>query len=424
MCLILHGLGHITIKLMFEQIWPVLEDNELRFLECYDFVFRVHSPETLRHLYILSPQGAYAHVFDLLDDIDVKQCDWPVNVLAGAKNGSKTVEFDGTEKFEATRLKPQIKRTGWLYPQPSADPSHLKGVAAFVSTEMSMAKIEFKNNQELCRFSPEDAGSTTYWMRLAYKPKVIHRAAPIAFDPQGMSKPIFRIQPCQILSPDLVLSHLSDQLAFLEKKPSMKEGAIKAREEALTRRFYSEESSTRIEDHRITLITTPEFMVSNTMAEGACGTLGVQDVSNNALARKWFMGAKHYATNDALTLARSVFRYLREWGLHVADAKSKEAITAALAPDQHPNISHIVEGLCRLGLIFETGRKGYYSLNEERRDSPLANALAGYGELDSPAITKACRDVFYGSLPIPYRDPTENSRFAAKGGRIHFDLAY
>jgi hypothetical protein len=426
MCLVLHGPGHITIKLMFEQIWPKIRDGKLVFLECYDFILRSHSSEPLRKLYVLSPHGAgeKTPLFQLKNAVEIEHCNWAVEANPIGETGTWHVEFDGADPYEVTRLQPRIERTGWLIPQPNASQLQVKAQAAFVATGMTIAKLKFENQQQILQYDPKNSGRTTYWLRLAYEPAVNHQTAPIEFGSvEKSTRPLFQIQPCVVLNPSALLSQLGDDLSELTDNENLREGAILAKQEALERRFLCPGTSTRVEDQRINLVTTRDFMVCNTVAEGACSTLGVQDVPrSHALARKWFMGAKHYPTNDPLTLARAVSRYISEWALHYDGAKSKEAVTAALAPEQHPNISHVVEALRQLGLIAEA--KGYYYLNETMPDAGLINALAGYGSLDEPAITKACRDLLYGSLPIPGRTAGDRSRFSPKGGRIHYDLVY
>ncbi len=43
MCLIVHADANLTIKMLYEQLWPQVVDGKLQFLECYDIVFRSHT---------------------------------------------------------------------------------------------------------------------------------------------------------------------------------------------------------------------------------------------------------------------------------------------------------------------------------------------------------------------------------------------
>ena len=422
MCLILHANGHLTVKVLLEQIWPMVRNGQVQFLECYDFIFRSHSPEPLDRLYILSPQSAGdTQIFVLQKDSETTYCDWPLGITTSPDQPKVCVlriPSLSAEDYGVTRLYPQIDKPTWLK---SVTPAS----ATFTITQMTMSKLTFKD-QCIRQFDKSKPNETTYWLRLAYFPKIIHRMPkPTIFGPLN-GPATLNIWPCEVLSPSEVLRHLENQLDVLsELHPDGARGAYDA---ALMNGFCSPATSTRVEDHRISFVTDRHFMLFNTVVEGPCGFLGAQQITPKEprLVRTWFNGAKYYPANDALSMTRLVYKYLRESALNEKDAKTKEAISSAIAPDSHSNVSHIVEALRKLDYVQEvTDRKGWYFIKPPLLDDGqlfLANPT-GAEEYDFGKRDGVIRNALYGELPLPDRN-TGTTRFEMKGVRLHCDLAF
>jgi hypothetical protein len=419
MCIAIHSAGHLTIKLLIEQIWPILIDGSVQFLQCYDIVFRSHSDQPLDRLYVLSPQS---EAFSLKKE--VKHCDWPYECeqVSTAAEDRFILQVPGLThlKLETTKLNPVVETPNWLKVPNEA-------TAAFTLTNMTMAKLKF--HRKLERYSAARSGETTYWLRLAYIPKFTHRIQnAISFGKD------LKVRPYEILSPNEVLRALNNQLNTLATHATKGRTATEAaKKQIFSERYYSPGTSTRIEDHRISLVMDPKFMVTNVLAEGACGFLGVQEPSSKKghLVRSWFYGAKYYPANDPVTLAQMVYKYMVNWAANEVDGKTKEAISSAVAPEHHRNVSHVVEGLRKLGLVAEVNsRPGYYYLGRESdsdeigqlRSLFLAEPYEGE-EIDFGARDKRVRDCLYGTMEVPNRSG-EQSRFEPRGLRLHFDLLY
>jgi hypothetical protein len=267
-------------------------------------------------------------------------------------------------------------------------------------------------------FDHERSAETTYWLRLAFQPHVAHRVEkPIHFLNQ------FRIQPCEILSPSAVLADLEEKLTALQLDNQWSAHGKQGLETIVTNIFRKENTSTRIEEHRISIVTDEKFWVCNPHVEGSCGFLDVQSVpGQQPIARTWFAGANSYPASDPLTMTRSVYEYLRDWAPEPAHAKSMEQISAAVSPNNHNNVSHIVEVLCASKRADRTGEGTFFFL------SPVVPFLLRSGaEMHDASMADegiALRNLLYGRMTVRNSQTTVISEFKFKGFRVTFDLAF
>lgn len=430
MCLILHSRAHLTVKLLQEQIWPHFERDgksgalKLSFLECYDFIVRSHAKEAISHLFILSPHSPSGKhgIFKLKRHEEITFCDWGVRGSGGATGGPITVKA-GELSYRVTRLSPKLSR-------PEGLQTNFQAGTALGTTGMTVLIVTFEEGELVQPFDRNNPSATTYWIRLAFCPNVLHRPTePMKFGQPG-GCPALLLRTCSIYSPNLVVERLDSELELLAAGGPTADGAKDARKMLLDDLFKSKRTSTRIEDHRITLVTSPDFLVMNMMAEGACTFMGIEHVAadeKSHIARTWLTGAAYDATNDALFMAKLVYRYLREWARNPKDAKTKEAITSAVAPNNHANVSHVVESLRGLGFLQEHSEwKGYYWIKEPMiEDGKLFLGDSGpQQELDLGARDGEIRAALYGSIPVAVEGRTETSRFVQRGLKIHYDLAF
>jgi len=430
MCLVFHSNGHLTIKVLWEQIWLTVRDETLEILECYDLVFRFHGPATSTdRLQILSPhRPQQGEVFALSGGLT--SFDWAFTATPlDPGRGRFRIDFAGPPyeaplEFEVTRLYPRLRQTDWLAGAPPND----TGAALFWGTEMTLAEILFDDGATIGKFDPDRAGETTYWLRLAFAPRVNHLTPqPIEFGPPG--KPLFfHVQPCFVLSPNQVLNLLESKLNFLaENVPYFRAGVLRAKTEIFANIFAARSTSTCVEDHRISLLTGSESLILNTSIDGECGFVGVNAVGLTPpirLTRTWFHGAKYYLYSDPITLVRAVYKYLRNFARTAGDAKSKEAISSALSCGSHENVSHVTDALEKWGFI-KCPRDGFYCIVEPplEDDQLFLKRVEGADELDLKSRGQEFRDDLYGELSVhPAAIPP--SRFRPRGFRLFFDLAF
>ena len=206
----------------------------------------------------------------------------------------------------------------------------------------------------------------------------------------------------------------------MAQSPRFRQVAEELERVVLQETFRREGTSTRVEDHRISLITDEQVLVLNPHVEGQCGFVGVHPVANTdspAIARTFYSGANHYPISDPVTMARLVYAYLRDWAYNPADAKTKEQVTAAVAPDFHSNVSHVVEALVKLEFLLSPA-SGVFCFNKRMQTPSFLQQPSGDGEIDLGPSAKETRKRLYGSIDSP------PSRFSAKSFRIHFDLGF
>ena len=427
MCLIVHSDGHLTIKVLYEQIWPQVVNGDVKIKECYDLVVRSTSDAEFDSLLMLSPQRAPqgAGVFQLLQD--QPELSWILkdNEPVSAHADRRKISFvspanEPPSEFEVTPLWPVLEPVDWI----AAAPANDRAVGAFAGTNMTLGKILFADGGKIRRFDPKDPGGTTYWIRLVYEPEVQHLTVdPIGFGAPG-DEPIFRVRPCCILCPQQVINWLSASLEFLANTRVFPEDAARTTSTKVLRDgFWKPGTSSRIEDHRISVVTGDDCIVFNTNVEGDCGFLTAGNADEHKvgspLTRTWYSGSRHYPQSDPLTMLQLIYAYLKQWATVGTDAKTKEQISAAHAFQSHANVSFVVEGMLKLGLIKCLPEGRYYV------ESPLDGAKLCpdnderiLGNRDSEA-----RTYLYGELPITAAS-SPPSRFKYKGFRVFFDMAF
>jgi hypothetical protein len=438
MCLVVGSDGHLTIKVMYEQVWPRLHDGTVEFTHCYDLILRSHGDDNLKELHILSPhsvgvleQGGPA-IFNLLNGTETRVCDW---ILGGSEalqssDGTYKLRFASLSDeqplaFRATRLKPVIAEPQWIS---NHDLPHVS--AAFLGTGMTMAVITFKDGQEIRKYAPERESETTYWLRLAFRPVCTHDVkVPIAFG-RPDDAPLFHIQPTKIRSPEAILNDLLLELETVERdgKSPLPDGARRA-VRILDETFRREGTSTRIENNRISVVTDGQFWVSSPLATGLCGFVGVAPIraesAETRIAHMWFAGASSFEKSDALAMARLIYLYLRDWALNETNAKTKEQITSAIGPDYHENISHVVEALVELKYL-HTPKAGYFAIIKPAlaEDALFLKRTTGSEEVDLSSRDNEIRRCLYGSLAVPGQDRHRRSKFRPSSFKIQYDLVF
>lgn len=434
MCLVLHSDGHMTIKMLYEQIWPKLSNGRPEFVECYDIVFRWHSDTAFEKLYILSPhqEGAGNGVFTLVPDAALSHCDWVFVKKEPTPNKSDQLKlgFVGPIEqplleFDVTCLGPELRQSMW-YDEPSIG---TRAQAAFQGTGMTLSEVHFKSQTPVRKYDPRDPAGTTYYFRLAFQPVIQHLTEEaIPFSP-GDREALFFVQPCAIMSPWWVLKKLGTDLDRLGAETRFGKAANRAKSGILDGIFARQRTSTRVEDHRISLVTSPNFLVLNSSVRGECTPLVIEprELGKPAgLIRSCAAGANYHPHSDPLTLAREVYRYLRETAVNAADAKTKEAISSALACHSHYNVSHVVEALKALDLVKNASEKeNYYMINSPAlQDEKLfLQRVYGMDEVDLGTRDQEIRNRLYGEIDVPTR-PREVSRFQYEGFSIFYDLAF
>jgi hypothetical protein len=422
--------------LLFEQVWAVVARGEsdkephLSFLECYDIILRNYSEREIEYLNILSPQStssAEPGCFKLIDDSLVPQCRWNrvVKSPTDPSDRTQTVRFHGTNRFVVTPLRPRLSLHPWMQCEPGS--THDFAVTVFRATNRTLASLSFEDDAKIAQFDPEHPEQTTYWIRFAYRPQVVHRVSrPLRFG-------CYLVQPCEILSPGEVLADLDSRLTFLADDCELREPADEAREAVLHRIFSSHKASLRVEDHRISVITEGNIQLHNPIVEGPCSVLGIQQLKTRtntadrepAVIRSWLLGAANYPLEDPLHMARAVYRHLVQYGGPYG--KTKEELSAAVAFQSHANVSHVVEALVQLKFVERVpNAEKCFRLDKEMPPThpllalePNSQDWQEMGYLFLPFL-----DALYGKLPVPGRPPSDASSFTPKSVRIHFELAY
>jgi hypothetical protein len=117
MCLIIHAHGHITVKVLLEQLWPMFDQNKsLTFLHRYDFIIRSHSEKPLDRLYILSAQWAPKGKTLSLEQPSsrmIRLTDWIITEEPGATGATeRTVRVDANSIFQVRQLVPKLSLPG------------------------------------------------------------------------------------------------------------------------------------------------------------------------------------------------------------------------------------------------------------------------------------------------------------------------
>lgn len=443
MCLILRGDGHLTAKIIVEQIWPqITTHGKLEFLECYDFILRNHGTESLTGLDILSPQNLHTKKKTIkkpVTDGIVEKCDWVrgfAPLATDEETGIAKLKFIFTEDaYRAKAINYQLRES----PTWNLDDSQPPARGILAQTGMTTARLEFEDEHRMEPFCPDRSDQTTYWIRIALKPTINHRITP----PLAFGSDTLQIQPCEILSADQVLSICRDKLnVWAENSESpVQESAVAARRLLLDETFESPDSSLRVESHFLSLVTGRKFMQTNMMVEGPCGFLGVQDpygMSESpiakeykerqpAMSRTWYMGGSHYRSNDPFELARLVCRHLKDFA---GPGKTKEMISTAVAHDQHRNVCHVVEALKDRGVLDCDKDSDTYRIREPDRfitpfdGNPLGTKDGNFTPFDEWDKYAFFADVLFGQLGSDQVNPHRDSRFEPKGARIHYDLLF
>lgn len=300
MCLLIHADGHINVKMLHEQIWPRLENGRLKVVECYDVVFRCHSKKALDRLFVLSP-----HKIDcLLLGAEYDECKWIFQdgvKRDQSRHGMPTLRFYSFPNapamaFDVTELRPQFRLPSWL--EDNSDEA-----AVFRAMRMTLGEVLLDGAQKIECFDPNRSGETTYWLRLVFEPRILHLPAPpIPFDLPGKQGEL-RVQPCSIICPQQLLYDLEAKLLFAHSQHGYESGAKVLSRRLLAEVFCKPGTGTRVEEHRVSLVTGPGFLVLNTAVEGECGFMDTSPIGANdplRIARTWFTGSKYYPHTDPL----------------------------------------------------------------------------------------------------------------------------
>ncbi|MGA2068057.1 MAG: hypothetical protein ABSG86_24010 [Thermoguttaceae bacterium] len=428
----------MTIKMLYEQIWPRLVGNDLDILECYDIVFRWHGDKPLQKLYILSPHQPSKDnpigLFNFLKPIATKECDW---IFRDQDKGFPTdpptrqLPFVGpadqpTVEFQVTSLDPVIQKVTWTDSM-SADPDAL---TAFRATHATLAEVAF-GTIPVTKYNPQAPGKTTYHLRLAFRPTVRHLTpSPIPFGPVH-GKPFLKFRPCAVFAPSQVLGEL--RLKLEQLAVDWGEHARCAIEQLFNEIFEKDGTSTRIEDHRVSIVIPPHILLLNPTVLGECSPMMLElpkCLAGSLLPRSCIAGAKHHPHTDPLTLAREVYGYLKHTAINDADAKTKEMISSALSCRSHENVSHVVEVLCSLGFLKPAEGKLNHFLVVKAENTPLLGddelfmrKVRGDEEINLGRFDTQLRDRLYGKLEVPW-GPEKYARFRFPGFSVFYDLAF
>lgn len=435
MCLIVHSDGHLDVKLLYEQIWPELVNGGLEIRECYDLILRSHASKDLECIYILSPHSVSEagsesadpnSVFQLLDINETRVFDSifaPPRRLSG---GQYRLEFpraidESARVVNVTPLEPEIRPFEW----PQGD---LKVSAAFLGTGMTIAQIRFKK-AKIKPYNPQLQGETTYWVRIAFKPKVNH-VLPFPIQSGHVGDATLMVQPCQVLGANSVIENLTTQLSIVARADGFQDHAPVTQRLLIDDLLRGGKASTRIEDHRISLVVNETFLLLNQMIDGPCTFLDIQRIprdgrpSDSQIVRTWLTGAKYYPETDALRLAYMAYDYLSHWAATPRAAKRKEDVTAAIAAASHSNVSHVVEALKEMKYLASEDRGRYFVGDRKLPGYDMhAGGMPMPEELGGPE-DRELRDSLYGRIRIPLQGAETFSRFLAKSFKVHFDLAW
>jgi len=429
MCLILGSDGHLNIKMLCEQIFPQIDgsvgDPRMEATECYDFIIRSHCPRDtpLNHLYILSPHSCgdetdFSAVFPLIETHS--RFDGIFLDAQHSKGERWRLEFAGEGQpiaFEVTRLRAQLQPFPWPSPTPRL-------LGAWSGTGKTLAKVTFPG-QKIRRYDREDDGATTYWLRLAFRPRVKSFAeGPVRFGSAiaGGTQPLFYVQPCTVMSPDLVVADLTRRLKIMARDTDFGAETRLLRDAVLNKCLLNDGASCRIEDHRVSLVIDPHrFLVLNSQVEGSAAFIEVEAIPGTKTChRKWYAGARHFPQTDPVYTAYQVHAHLKSWA-DKARPMTKEQITAEVAPEAHANIAHVTEALKALDYVRTEDGQKFYAGKELAGHPALFSEPTS--EFDFAEDDAGLRDRLFGENPVPHH-PGEVSRFRAKGFQIHFDLAF
>ena len=433
MCLVIHSEGHLNVKLLHEQIWPRRTNGDLTFLECYDMIIRSTTDAEITKLLVLSPHRFHKGDDFFTRDQDMDEFAWifeKKDSLRGKDQyGLLLLSAPNEEplRFDVTRLHPTMTFPDWM-----GSKENDLAVGSLQGTGMTLAEVRFGKGESIQKFREDDRASTTYWLRLVLEPTIQHLTyRPIEFKiPE--QRELFRWRPCQILCPRQVVSHLHRQLKYVHASSttkSHKEASRDAARFALTEGLQKANPSTRIEVHRVSVLTQDDCLVLDTNVEGWCGFHGAgrtePDQPSSLLHRTWHSGASDYPNTDPAALMAVIYEYLAYAATTFETAKSKEHISAAISSPSHPNVCHVVEAMCKLGLLLHK-RDKFWIEQPKIEGEKLFIGRHARGEGGEEILgnrDNEAKGYLYGALPVPGQEGRE-SRFEYKGFRIHLDLAF
>lgn len=442
MCIVIHGDAHLEIKLLYEQNRPLMNNGVIEFTECYDIILRNFSNHPIESLCILSPHsnpghdptetGHQKYVYPLMHYPDISFFDWIFLKKESLSEANGTYRLhipspsidEGDMIFEVTSLVPQIKIPTWMEPKTQRD-RIVKTL--FKGTDMMCATIEFEDNHAIEPYDAKRPVETTFWIRLCYAPKTAFPVEP-AIQLRISDKEKYHVQPCAGYGPRTILARLKARINVL-KTSKYSEFVPTALEALFDDLFEKPGTSTLIEDYRINVISTEDILVINPIIEGPFAFAGLESVSegSNEMARTWTTGSSFYPATNPLVLANRIYDYINEWAYNPEpEAKTKQQLAAAIAPESYDNICHITDVLESKGFILQP-HPGYYSSIQEEKINQRSIELLRPDQYDDQSgyIRESHMDLLdnitgkhnkYGQSKI--------SSFKPKGFRVHYELLY
>lgn len=372
MCVVLHSDGHIDVLFLFEQMWPVVvqasgkpghSSNKLDYHLCFDIIFRVRNAGGLDKLSLLVPYSvpvARDGTVTLIPPEEHRQFEWVYRKEVRRRDGVANLYFrnsldDAKDMlagyFSVKEVRPIIKMhecvMHWM-----ADMSCTAELGAFVGLGVSVVELQAPDGK-FASFDAADPEHTTYWIRFAVKSGVGGNNGKPVVVPFGEMK--VNVFPCLVWGSEKVLDDLDEKLGWLAN--TTVGGAARTRSELVEGIFRCPNSSTRVLEYWVAIVSSGNLLLSNTTYTGRCQFCSVEQVGDGELGRVFFSGARSNPVSDPLSVAEAVYRYLGRFALNPTDAKDKESITSAIGGTNHGNVSHIVDVLARLQFICETAHK-------------------------------------------------------------------
>lgn len=214
-------------------------------------------------------------------------------------------------------------------------------------------------------------------------------------------------QEAYILGPKLCHFNCISTLHDIQQKQSGTPAAVGA---AIIDGTISNEHHPRVlvplSHHRILLLSEPPTLVDPRSPVGCVTPVGASNVQQRNVATEWAGGTGTYWIDDIECTAEKIWVYLSVYA--AAEAKSKEAITAALGLS-HDNCGLIVNALVQAGAVCETSANLYQAIDlPESQRKQIFEALATDEHLIEEFLWR-CYQISY-LCTYPYLSPEDARR--------------
>ena len=374
MCLACFSNGPVTIEFLLEQVVPVSVPGEgPQFHECYDVLIKNRSDHEMTHLTFVSPQrlvdynGPQPRTFDLIDTSDGR-FDWPYHW--SLRTGESEVEFQLPSvgktiggRFGKLEIASLQVHDSLIRDAESRAVADRLGFTVFDTIFKTPLKPYRENDR-----------NTIYHLRLAFSPVAINNQIPVKKIQPGL--PVLKvdaaIQTSEIIGPSVLLGNVQNRIRRVLNDLSIENlhpAARRIESEIVSGGYRDSNNTTRIIDHRVSVITGSKFCMFDTHQDALVGFWKVQNASSDTTqpvhAHTWTTGARYFPMFDPLSLTLRIKDYFRVYGLGEANSRTVEDVIASLQAAARPqNVEIVALVLASMGFLNRSGARGFFVESE------------------------------------------------------------